>query len=239
MKLVVVCEAKADFELASCLIVRSLRHHGPPWLEDLPEVATFCGWAGSDHREHALWTEIETEYSRRGGGPLLGRKRGPYSIPATKAVLLAEKETELVGLILMVDIDHQAERRDALIRVREEAANRRFEILVATPDPKREAWVLHGFEPANRQEQKKLESLAKSLGFDPRLDSHRLRDDARRRATHRDIKQLLGHLVKDADRERLCFEETPLQQLEDRGGKTFLKEFLVEVREHLLPRGKS
>lgn len=236
MKLVVVCEAKADFELASCLIVRSLRHHGPSWFEDLPKIVEFSGWSGSDRADLALWKEIEADYSRIGGRALVGRRRGPYSIPATKAVVLAEKETELSGLVLMVDLDHEGERRGALLQVREEAGDRQFVTLVATPDPKREAWVLHGFEPANREEQKNLESLAKSRGFDPRLEPHRLRDDVRRGATKRDIKQVLGELIKDPQRERRCLEETPLQMLEDRGGNTYLKAFLVEIRERLLPR---
>lgn len=240
MRIIVVCEAPADFELASCLISRSLRQHGPSWYEDLPQIADFSGWAGSRRSRHALWTEIESHYVAGGGRPLLGRRRGPYSIPAAKAIILAGKEASLNALILMIDLDREAERRNVLIRVREEAVNSGFRILLATPDPKREAWVLHGFEPGSTSEIKKLAKLQEDLGFDPRQEPHRLRDDARRGETRRDIKQVLEHLT-DGNREREsgCWEQTDLAVLEARGEETHLAPFLREIREQLLPPSSS
>lgn len=237
MRLIVVCEAPADFELASCLILRSLRHHGPAWFKDLPQIVIFSGWTGSGQSDYALWKDIGTRYTESGGRPLLGRRRGPYSIPATKAVILAGKEMDLEALVLMVDLDREAERRDAMDGVRQEASGSKFEILLATPDPEREAWVLHGFEPANGREEKRLAKVQQDLGFDPRLQPHRLRDDARRVETRRDIKKVLDELVDDdRDREPQCWEMAPLDLLEERGGKTFLADFLVEIRERLLPK---
>ena len=237
MKIIVVCEAAADFRLASCLLVRSLRQHGPRWLEDLPEVASFSGWTGSDRAEHAKWPELDDVYLLRYGRPLHGRKNGPYSKAATKAILLAEREPDLGALVLMVDLDREPERRKTFERLREEAAGMPFTILLATPDPEREAWVLHGFEPADKVEESRLTELSQSLGFDPRLEPHRLRDDARRRATLRDIKQVLDHLTREsAERQNPCWENCALENLEARGRQTYLTDFLSEIRSRLLPR---
>ncbi len=81
MKLIVICEAPADFQLASCLIVRSLRHHGPQWFEDLPVVADFRGWSDSSRTDHALWKEIDGVYDRKGGRPCLGAGEGLIQSP--------------------------------------------------------------------------------------------------------------------------------------------------------------
>lgn len=233
MKLVVVCEAPGDFALAACLVTRSLRAHGPRWFDDLEEIVDFSGWSDSERQELVLWTDLESAYRRRFGRPLQGRNTGPYSLPALQAILLAEREADVTGLILMVDLDREPERRRTLLILRDGAASLPFSILVATPNPKREAWVLHGFEPANQREEKRLAALSRELGFDPRLEPHRLRDDARRVETRRDIKQVLDHLLdNDRRREPPCWEEVPLELLEARGNETFL----VEIRERLLPR---
>jgi len=237
MKVILVCEAAADGELASCLVERSLRHHGPRWFDDLPQVADLCGFEGSKSDDHTLWTELDSVYRRSAGRPLHGRRSGPYSLAATKAILLAERENKLWGLILMVDLDRESERRTTLMNLRENAATQAFEILLATPNPEREAWVLHGFEPANEREKRKLQALKRSLGFDPRFEPQKLRDDARRAATRRDIKQVLDHLVdSDRERERRCWEETSLDALDARGEASHLREFLVEIRDGLLPK---
>lgn len=137
----------------------------------------------------------------------------------------------------MVDLDREPERRKTLLILRDRATSLPFSILVATPNPKREAWVLHGFEPVNTPEKKRLTALSRELGFDPRLEPHRLRGDARRTETRRDLKQVLDHLVDgDRHREPHCWEDAPLEVLEDRGANTFLRDFLVEIRERLLPK---
>lgn len=238
MKLIVVCEAPADHQLASCLIVRSLRQHGPQWLEDLSEIAEFRGWSNTARTYFALWKEIHADYDRKGGRPLVGRRRGPYSIPPTKAILLAQLEPDLDGLVLMVDLDREGEeRRQAFLRVKREAGDQRFAIVLATPHPEREAWVLHGFEPSTPEERERLEARTRSLGFDPRTEPERLRGNVRRAETQRDIKKVLADLVgDDRERESLCWEQTPLNLLEERGDATYLKHFLEEIRGALLPR---
>lgn len=236
MKLILVCEASADAELAGCLIRRSLRAHGPDWLDGLPEVAEFEGWTGAERKGVVFWTDLAKVYRKGFGRSLQGRNIGPYSLPALQAILLAEREVGLDALVLMVDLDREKDRRTSLLDIRRNAEAFPFDVLVATPDPEREAWVLHGFEPADPQEEERLAALKRSLGFDPRTKPHKLRSDARRKATHRDIKQVLAHLVGERDRERHCWEETSLEILEVRGEETYLRDFLVEIREILVPR---
>lgn len=236
MKLIVVCEALADFQFASCLVERVLREEGPKSFRDRPGIVVFRGWDESEEPPFALWLNLDAVYERRVGRRLTGRRKNPYAKAATKAVLVGAQEQGLEGLIMMVDIDSQPDRKLGLEEGRSSASGLRFRVLIATPDPKREAWVLHGFDAVNAKEKKRLESLAKKLGFDPRFEPHRLRGDVRRAETDRDIKQVLDHLTDgDRERESRCCEDTDLAVLEQRGEVTHLGPFLREIRERLLP----
>jgi hypothetical protein len=100
--------------------------------------------------------------------------------------------------------------------------------------PKRECWVLAGFEPRNSDEAQRLEDERKRLSFHPVRDAHQL--TAREHGAKKDAKDALDALTQgDKDRERACWEETPLKVLEDRGEKMGLTAYLKEVRERLVP----
>jgi hypothetical protein len=113
-----------------------------------------------------------------------------------------------------------------------------FQVAIAAPDPKREAWILHGYEPQNDKETSLLEDERKRLGFDPITNPERLRGDRRREAQQedRDMKLVVERLTTgDHDRERRCLERTPLTVLKDRGQATGLADYLGEVATRLLP----
>jgi hypothetical protein len=141
---------------------------------------------------------------------------------------------------LMVDLDNQQDREEGLKEARRSADDLGFEVLLATPNPEREAWVLHGFEPGDASEKSLLEELIYNLGFDPRLRSHRLRGDASVGTAARDAKLILGQLANDLEREERCLKETPLGLLEQRGkdSESKLGEFFAEIR-RLLPRAEG
>ncbi len=111
-------------------------------------------------------------------------------------------------------------------------------MVLATPDPEREAWVLGGFVPGNPEEEKRLKKEVKQLGFDPCVESHRLRGRAGKAAGQekRDIKKIVKRLTGgDWDREKACWEITPLELLEERGRASRLAAYLREIEERLLP----
>ncbi|HZI08695.1 MAG TPA: hypothetical protein VEZ71_32055, partial [Archangium sp.] len=115
-----------------------------------------------------------------------------------------------------------------------------FQVVIGLAEPKRECWVLAGFDPRNEDEAARLEAERHRLSFHPVRDAHQL--TARKHGAKKDAKVALDALTQgDEERECACLEETALAVLEERGGKTGLTEYLKEVRERLVPviRGPS
>ena len=113
-----------------------------------------------------------------------------------------------------------------------------FQVAIAAPDPKRKAWLLHGYEPRNDKEKALHADERKRLGFDPTSNPERLRGDRRRGAKqeNRDIKLVVERLTEgDYDRERQCLETSPLSILMEPGQATGLADYLAEVETRLLP----
>jgi hypothetical protein len=233
MKLIVVCEAQADFLLAETFVRRLLASSNQTNVVRLD----FHGWSGSERREFARWTELDRHLDGRERRRLMGRSDGNFRKSAEKALFLAAKEPgSLVALILMADLDDEPQRRASLIEARTRATGLSCEVLVATPDPMREAWVLHGFLPRGIREEKEHARVKRELGFDPCLESHRLRGKASRGTAERDPKVVVDRLCSDDfERQAICWQETPLSDLEARGRETFLTHFLEEIRERVIP----
>jgi hypothetical protein len=152
--------------------------------------------------------------------------------------LLLERELEETRVVLMVrDMDHQPERRQGLEQARAFAEKNGVVVLLATPDPKREAWVLAGFEPQDERERGLLAELRRELAFCPCEEPQRLRGRSSLGEATRDIKAVLGRLTQDSwEREAACWRDAPLDFLERRGTDTGLSEYLEELRERLVPR---
>ncbi|HSO83128.1 hypothetical protein [Thiocapsa sp.] len=242
MRLVLIVEARADTDTASILADRVFIEGDAEWI-DAETLPSLREWTGIEPR---------TPYTQwMGLGPLApqhrvrvhGRGLGPDGAAARKAlpvVLQAhEQDDDIKAVVLVRDMDNQPERRTSIERARAELTDKlAFHVAIAAPDPKREAWILYGYEPQNERETTLLENERKRLGFDPITNPERLRGD-RRRATEqedRDMKLVVDCLTQgDLDRERQCLETTPLSVLKGRGQETGLADYLGEAATRLLP----
>jgi len=73
------------------------------------------------------------------------------------------------------------ERRTGLEEARKETElEPGLPILIGTPNPEREVWILNGFVAKSDSESRRLEQVKNRLGFDPTQQPHRLRSDRRR-----------------------------------------------------------
>lgn len=128
---------------------------------------------------------------------------------ARRALLLLMNGPKLDAVVLVRDSDNQLERRLGLEQARKDR-KWPFQVVIGLAIPKRESWVLVGFEPQ--------EALAQA-----------------RRETG-DLKRILQLLVgNDYDREEACWTECPLETLAERGQSNGLAEYLEEVRTRLVP----
>ncbi len=231
----IVCEARADRDTACGLADRVLLEK-VSWLER--ETLESCRqWRGLQPEEPYLrWASVKSE-SRRVGVSVFGGFKGEAgaqdAYTARRALLLlagSEKVPEAV--VLMRDGDAQRDGTGL-----EQARNCNpwpFEVVIGLADPKRECWVLAGFEPRTAQEVESLESEQRRLSFHPVREAHLL--TAREHGAKKDAKVVLDELTgEDKGRARACLEEAPLAVLEARGGKTGLRDYLKEVRERLVP----
>lgn len=241
--LVVVCEARADFLTASKLADRVFRD-SIEWIEgEEPEMLDYLRrYEGfTDDQPFLLWTKDVKSYSKevgirpRGFIEIEGRPEQPEldARQTQRAIRLVETRwPEVGGILLIRDDDRKTKRRAGMEQARGVSALS-ARIVIGLAHTKRECWVLAGFEPRDDQERDSLAKARQELGFDPRFQAERLT------AIHdhdtKAAKGVLGELVKhDHDREAACWELTPLELLEQRGTRTGLSEYLLEVKDRLV-----
>jgi len=242
MRLVLIVEAQADADAAGILADRVFIEGDADWIdaETLPNLRQWTGIAPTT--EFARWNGLGG-FARQLGIRTHGRGLGADGTAARKALLLVihahSNDDEIEAVVLVRDMDNQPERRASMEAARDELAEKlAFHVAIAAPDPKREAWILHGYEPQNAKEELLLTDERKRLGFDPVTKPERLRGDRRRGAEQedRDMKLVVERLTAgDYDRECLCLTTTPLALLKDRGQETGLADYLGEVEARLLP----
>jgi len=231
----VICEAQADRDTACGLADRVLIEE-VSWLD--PATLDSCRrWRGTRSEEPYLrWASVQEE-ARRVGLKIFGQFGGqPGQADAVMArralLLLAGAERRPDAVLLVRDGDAQRDREGL-----EQARNYSpwpFQVLIGFAHPKRECWVLAGFEPRNEDETARLEAEKQRLSFHPVREAHQL--TAREHGAKKDAKVALEALTqRNPERERVCLEETPLAVLEERGSKTGLTAYLKEVRERLVP----
>ncbi|HSP78513.1 MAG TPA: hypothetical protein VLQ93_08300, partial [Myxococcaceae bacterium] len=233
----VVCEARADRDTACGLADRVLRE-AVSWLE--PETLESCRkWRGSESEQPLQkWTEVKAALARKGVkgifGHFGGRPGQPDAYMARLALLLmADASPPPDAVLLIRDSDGDPRRREGLEQARDDR-HWPFPVIIGLAEPKRECWVLVGFDARNEDEMARLEALRQRLSFHPVQDAHRL--DASEHGAKKDAKRALEELTQgDKERERACLEETPLPVLEARGKDTGLEAFLKEIRERLVP----
>ena len=218
LEVLVLCEARADFEIATHLVRRVVEERDslPVPLEDA------LRWRGVV--PGALFTEVKYFQKdcrsaglkfRKYQGFTRGVPQKSAAAEARKVVLVADqlrkKEAEQVAILFVRDLDSAPDRLEGMEQARGEARAGGIEMILATPDPKRETWVLAGFVARSPEEERRLKRK-------------------------RDVKKIVERLTGgDGDREKKCWEVTPLELLEDRGRANRLAEYLQEVEERLLP----
>ncbi len=233
----VVSEARAD-QLTACGLADRVLLQGIDWLE--PELLDSCRrWRGASETEAFLqWRKVNERLALSGVKSIFGKFNGasgqPDALMARKALLLlASLEPKPAAVLLIRDSDGDPRRREGLAQARDSHAWP-FRVLIGLAHPKREAWVLAGYQPQTPEESGRLQALRERLSLDPIRYSHEL--DAREHGAKTDIKRALEELIQgEGDRERSCLHETGLEVLEQRGLSNGLADFLKEVRQELVP----
>jgi len=237
-ELFVICEAQADQGTACGLADRILVAE-IDWLE--PEMLdSQRRWRGLNpvHGSYLKWASVRDESERVGLRNIFGHFQGKPGEPdahmARRALLLlVQLDLCPDAVLLLRDSDGDSRRRLGL----EQARNARtwpFEVIIGVAEPKRECWVLAGFEAKEPGEAERLRKVSERLSFHPVKDAHRL--VAREHGAKTDAKVALEELTQgNLDRERACLSETLLSTLEERGGRTGLAAYLGEVRQRLVP----
>jgi hypothetical protein len=252
MRIVVFCEAAADFRAVKTLVDRVLRETGHDWIADnldaYPEaVRVFAGESFErpfydvhhmpQHRkklEEKLGRVIKVPHARFEGKPHEAMELQGRTIAHFARELSSLDPIDAV--LIVVDMDDQGKDRcEGLKRARDQAFSRAsFRIVLGCPDPAREAWVLAGFVPESDAERARLDNLRRILGFSPCEEPSRLRD--KDKGSQRNAKRVLATLTADdATREDRCLHETPLANLRSRGAGTGLPDFLDEIARDILP----
>ena len=252
MRLLVFCEAEADFRTVKGLIARVLREDGPVWLKEHLEsypLDNLCEWIGDGAGATFFGIHRINKYKPKKSillphGHFGGRKAGADYFSALTAFRIARAEADVEGpidaVIFVRDADDQGDsRREGLKQARSVALlESNFRVVLGCPDMEREAWVLAGFEPDREAEQKRLEEERRALGFCPCAEAHRLRDNDDQ--APRSPKRALAALTAgDALREERCWTEAPLDRLKQRGESSGLRAFLEEIRRELVPAFSS
>jgi hypothetical protein len=242
LEIIIFAEAAADAVLARSLAERVLTEHIE--LQGIPPFR-WCGIAPD--KDFSPITSIHREYEAQRNtlrlqqhisSPQFGKAHSREYYAWAKAIMMTQQlrlrgKRPICAILMVRDMDNQPERRADMLLARHEKAHNAV-VLVATPDPKREAWVLNGFECADPQEQARLDQLRKDLGFNPCLRANKL--NASQPGAKRNIKRVLAVLTDgNPDRERDCWEQTPLPTLRQNGPHTGLAAYLDEVCDRLLP----
>lgn len=234
--LAVVCEADGDRRTACGLADRVLCRE-VEWIE--PEsLAAYRSWRGLDEgRTFLKWSDAGTLFRKSGlkaHGHFDGRPGAPDALAARRVLLLLHKAGFVPDAVLLIrDSDGDLDRLAGLKQARAEW-NEPVPIVLGLAHPKREAWVLAGFEPQDEDERARLKQARQSLGFDPRLHAHRL--DAIEPGALHDTKRVAAELIGGLEeREESCWMECDLETLLERGGENGLAAYVQEIRERLVP----
>lgn len=233
----VVCEAQAD-QTTACGLVERIFVHEVEWI-DRDGLAGLIHWRGIDVSSRFLaWTEVHHE-ARRRGIKAHGRYRtyiqGNFDERQGRLALrLFESQENGPDAILLVrDTDGDAEVAPSLEKARS-SSPWDFSVILAIAHPKRESWILAGFEPRNADEESRIRELRSELGYDPRVQAERLTAEGRK-GKHNAKNVLERLLTPGSAREESCWHETDLDILRSRGQGSGLTAFLQEVSERLVP----
>lgn len=260
MKLMMVCEDESDFRIASGLMERvAVENVVADWLRstiaDSPDAVRV--WQRDESMEffdiHRIADYCDRNDVRLPHGHFNGEagRAGAHCARNTFALArrLVEDGTDIDVVLLVWDMDQDADQRKAgLEQAREEASARfstTFKIVLGCPNAMMEAWVLAGFDACDDEERARLNHERTKIGFSPTTHSQNLVATSSKREisdkredplAKKSAKRVLAALTGgDADRILKCWKETPLETLRDRGEHNGLREYLKEVAEILVP----
>ncbi|MBM7119470.1 hypothetical protein I3V78_38555 [Archangium primigenium] len=236
-----VCEAPAD-QKAACGLADRVLLEEVDWITH-KNLEDYRKWRGATMGADFLgWGSVGKEFQTAGLKGVFGRFDGRPGAPdahaARRALLLMAASARCPdAVVLMRDSDAEPERRIGLEQARDEWKGP-FPVIIGLAEAKRECWVLNGFDPRNKEEEKRLDGERQRLSLHPVLEAHLL--DPSTRGSKKDVKRVLEALIpKDEDpkrvRECACLEETPLATLSARGVDTGLTAYIQEVRDRLVP----
>ncbi len=235
VSIAVVCESSADLR-TGCDLADRVVCEAIAWLE-----AHMLGcqreWRGLEPTDEYLRWAAVRGLARTSLIPIQGfggKPAKPDAHAARKALwLLHASDRSPDAVLFLRDDDGDINRREGLDQARRYS---KFDtpIVIGVAHPKRECWVLAGFDPQNDQERDRLAHLRSELGFDTREKAERL--TAKQVSAKRSAKRVLNALTRgDPDREAECWQKTDLQLLATRGQNTGLAQYLDEVRIRMVP----
>lgn len=242
ISIAVVCEAAADRRIG-CELADRVVQRDVEWIEPehLGHLRSYRGLRQED--EFLAWTHVHRAADRLNvtvQGPFLGGKGDPDAFITRRALVALHLSPDIPqAIILLRDADDQPERRNGMKQAVEDVRTRlktAVPVVIGLAIAKRECWVLCGFVPQNDAERETLARVkgGDELGFDPTLQPERLK--ARTPGSKNDAKRVLAMLTNgDWQREVLCWQETDLDTLQERGQTTGLAAYIREVRENLVP----
>ena len=233
----VVAEARADHQTATELADRVIIDVTDDWVSE-DELPRQREWVLEVAGDPLTWARVR-RLAEAAGIEAEGFFDGEPGLPDARAArralrYLRETIPELEAVVLVRDQDDQDDRRKGLEQARNED-HEGLRVVVGLAVVEREAWAISGFEPRDEAEQSRLEAERQKLGFYPPERSHDLtagKDDNALRSPKRVLRVLTDG---DPDRERVCWNGTPLARLRERGTRNGLAHYMDEVRTHLAP----
>lgn len=180
-RILLVAEGPSDWRRLRFLVDHSIQQHG---ITDLAAFRRFEPFQGHQYiriREiPALVRELGLDRRYSAAGP---NKRDAGTLRKLHQVLRAKK---LLGSDLVViwarDDDGDPARREDAVAARESlrTSTPATALLLAVASECGEAWVVAGWRPVTKDDEKTLQELRKELGFDPCANPQRLshKDDA-------------------------------------------------------------
>lgn len=236
LSLAVVCEGKGDRSTA-CDLADRIFCENVPWLES--DVLEYNRrWQGAEPGSDFLkWSDVKRiaqEKKFRLWG-FFEESPGLHDAATARKALFVLFESSIPpdGIFLIRDSDNDPERREGL---RQAVRDFKFDVpvVIGVAHPKREAWILVGFEPRDEEEQVRLKELRQELGFQPNTDAHLL--TAKHLNDKNSAKRVLAALTQeDHDREAQCWRETSLDTLRSRGKPSGLADYLEQVKDLIVP----
>ncbi len=235
-RFVVIYESAADFATASEIADRALVAE-IQWLDETLLDSQRCWMCDDGCGNDLTWKSIPARARELGiaaRGHFSGEPGLPDAQAARRAIRFVRRAVENANAIILVrDVDNQPERLRGLEQARSEAA-KSITVAIGAANPKRESWVVCGFDPEGDDEYARLAGERQVLGFDPRIASQQLTatGDHDKRSAKRVLTSLTGG---NRERERKCWLGTPLAVFDERGKENGLADFVREVRTLLAP----